>query len=284
MRRSRLKSIGIGNKWVGIVSLGILALVIAVAFVVPVLPLDFSKLQEIHMDEALRPPTFKHLFGTDAFGREVLLRVIFGSRPSLMVGLITVILTTIIGTIAGLLAGFYKVLDNLIMRIVDVSMALPSMLLALAFLAIFGPSMFGVIASLTIVYSSRTARIVRGEVLRVKELTYVEAATAIGTSRMRILFLHILLNSCSPLIVQATYVLAQAILLEAGLSFLGVGIPPPMPSWGNIMSDGREVLVDAPWVTLFPGITLALVVLSNNLLGDMLRDALDPYYGTKSGR
>lgn len=229
----------------------------------------------------LGAPNAVHFMGTDSFGRDVFSRVIYGSRVSLAIGLLVVILTGLIGTILGAISGYFRQIDNLVMRIMDGFMAFPPILLAIAIGAVLGPSLFNAVIALTVAYTPRTARIVRGSVLVVRESEYVEAARALGAGHIRILFRHILLNSLSPLLVQLTFIFALATLAEAVLSFIGVGPSPPTPTFGNIISDGRNYIAEAPWITVWPGIAIMIMVLGLNLLGDGLRDILDPRLRTE---
>ena len=224
----------------------------------------------------LQPPGAAHWFGTDHFGRDILSRVIFGGRLSLEIGLMVVVMTGIFGTLIGGLAGYFRALDNPIMRLMDALMAFPAILLAITVSATLGASMTNVIIALSVATTPHTARIVRASVLVVREMQYVEAARALGASDLRILVRHVLANSLAPLIVRLTFVFATAILAEAVLSYIGVGPPPPAPSFGNIIANGRDFMVEAPWVTIFPGLAIVACVLGLNLLGDGLRDALDP--------
>lgn len=249
--------------------------VVAVAAILAPLLAPFDPL-EIRALLRLRPPDFAHLLGTDNFGRDILSRVLYGARISLQVGLFVVIFTTLGGAVLGVLAGFYTKLDNPLMRVMDALMAFPAILLAMAITAALGPSQANVVVALSIVYAPRTARVVRGSVLAIKEMPFVEAARAVGSRDLRILAQHVLPNALSPILVQATFVFAYAILAEAGLSFIGAGTPPPTPSWGNILAEGRGFMRDAPWITVFPGLMIALTVMGLNLLGDALRDVLDP--------
>jgi peptide/nickel transport system permease protein len=224
----------------------------------------------------LGEPDATYWMGTDRSGRDVLSRVIHGGRVSLRIGLMVVVVTAIFGTIIGAIAGYYRALDNVLMRIMDGLMAFPAILLAVAIAAALGPSELNAAIALAVAYTPRTSRIVRAAVLVVREMEYVEAARAIGAGNFRILIQHVLPNSLTPLIVQMTFVFALAILAEAVLSFIGVGPPPPTPTFGNIIADGRNYIQEAPWVSLFPGVAIAMCVLGLNLLGDGLRDALDP--------
>jgi peptide/nickel transport system permease protein len=224
----------------------------------------------------LKPPSAVNYFGTDEFGRDVYSLVIFGSRVSLLVGGVTMLLTSAGGVVIGLVAGFYRRLDLLIMRFTDGMMAFPAILLAIAFMAARGPGVWNVILALSIVYMPRTALLIRSTVLSVRELDYVQAARALGRRDLGIAFRHILPNCLAPLLVQGTFIFAYAILAEAILGFLGVGVPPYVPSCGNVIASGKNVIREAFWVSLFPGLALTVAGLSLNLLGDGLRDVLDP--------
>jgi peptide/nickel transport system permease protein len=224
----------------------------------------------------LGAPTRVFLLGTDGFGRDVLSRVIHGARVSLRIGLMVVVMNAILGTLIGAGAGSVRSLDNVVMRVMDGLMAFPAILLAIALAATLGASELNAVIALTIAYTPRTARIVRASVLVVRELEYVQAALAAGAGYLRLLFRHILANSLAPLIVQLTFIFAVSVLAEAVLSFIGVGPPPPTPTWGNVIAEGRNYIREAPWISLFPGIAIAVTVLGLNLLGDGLRDVLDP--------
>jgi peptide/nickel transport system permease protein len=224
----------------------------------------------------LMPPSAAHWFGTDAFGRDIASRIIYGTRVSLRIGLIVVVTTGILGTILGTLASYVRWLDGLIMRGLDGLMAFPGVLLAIALAAALGPSEVNAIIALTVTFTPRTARIVRASVIVVQGMQFIEAAYAVGAGHARIIFRYILANALSPLIVQLTFVFAVSIVAEAILSFLGVGPPPPAPSLGNIIADGRSYIQEAWWIAVFPGIAIAVAVLSLNLMGDGLRDIIDP--------
>jgi peptide/nickel transport system permease protein len=224
----------------------------------------------------LTPPSGGHWFGTDHLGRDVYTRTIYGARISLLVGSVTAVSTAMAGILFGLIAGYYRVADAVIMRIMDALMSLPTLLLAIALMAMLGSSLQNVIIAATIVQIPRMTRVVRASVLALREAIFVEAARVIGARTPRILLYHILPNTIAPMMVQATYVFATAVLIEAALSFLGAGSPPFIPSWGNIMAEGRSYFQSAIWITLFPGLFLTLAVLAINIIGDSLRDILDP--------
>ena len=224
----------------------------------------------------LLPPGAGHVLGTDEFGRDVYSLVVHGSRVSLLVGVTTMLLTTLGGVLVGLLAGFNRRLDTLIMRLMDGMMAFPAILLAIALMAARGPGIWNVIVALSVVYMPRTAILIRSTVLGIRDLDYVQAARALGRRDLAIAFRHILPNCVGPMLVQGSFIFAYAILAEAILGFLGVGVPPYVPSWGNVIASGKNVIREAFWVSLCPGVALTLAGLSLNLLGDGLRDVLDP--------
>lgn len=231
--------------------------------------------------DRLKAPGAVYFFGTDEYGRDLLTRVVYGARVSIGVGLAVTVVSAILGMIIGLYAAYYSVLDHILMRICDGLMAIPGILLAIALMAALGPSVLNVIIALSIVYTPNIARIVRSSALVIREQTYIEAMQAQGASTFRIIWRHIVPNTLSPLIVQATFVFAEAIISEAALSFLGAGIPAPAPSWGNILQAGKLVIFKAWWMVVFPGVFIFLSVLGLNLLGDGLRDFLDPHTSRK---
>ena len=224
----------------------------------------------------LSAPSPRHWFGTDDVGRDVWSRVIHGTRLSMVVGGAVVLLSFVSGIAFGLVGGYYRALDNVLMRVMDGLMAFPGIILAIALMASLGPSVINVIVALGIVQVPRVARIVRGSVLVIRETPYVEAALALGVPDRTVLWKHVLPNCLSPVIVQGTFIFAAAVLGEAALSFLGVGVPPQVPSWGNVLAEGRLYLQQAPWLTLFPGAAIMACILGLNLFGDGLRDSLDP--------
>lgn len=239
---------------------------------------------EMKATQRLMAPDGTHLFGTDEFGRDLLTRVVYGARVSMIVGFIVCFLSSIFGLIIGVYASFYKVLDNIFMRICDGLIAIPGILLAIALMSALGSSIWNVIIALTIVYTPSIARIVRSSALVVKEQAYIEAEYVQGAGDFRIIWLNIVPNILSPLMVQATYIFSSAILSEAALSFLGAGIPEPQPSWGNILQASKLVINKAWWMTIYPGALLILSVLGLNLMGDGLRDYLDPRTKNKPRR
>ncbi|BBK37555.1 ABC transporter permease [Allostella sp. ATCC 35155] len=237
---------------------------------------------ELNVVDRLRPPDEDYLLGTDAYGRDMLSRMLYGARVSLIVGLAVAGLATVLGLLIGVIAGYYRLADAILMRIMDGLMAIPGILLAIALMALTRASIEVVILAITIPEVPRVVRLVRAVVLSIREQTYVQAAVAIGTRFPRLMRKHILPNTVAPLVVQATYIFAHAVLVEAYLSFLGVGTPPEIPSWGNIIAEGRLYVQIAFWQVLFPGLALALMVLSINVLGDGLRDMFDPKLSRRS--
>ena len=224
----------------------------------------------------LKAPSAAHWFGTDTYGRDVLTRVLYGIRMSLVVGILTAVISTVIGIILGLLAGYFNWLDTIIMRISEAMSTIPVFLMAITLMTILGISTKNVIISMSIVYIPLVVTVTRGVALQVREQTYIEAIRSIGAKWPRILFRHMMPNVLSPVIVQATYIFASSMLVEAALSFLSCGIPLPAPSLGNILSEARTVIFSSWWLVTFPGICLIIVILGINILGDALRDLMDP--------
>lgn len=252
----------------------ILIIVLAIIVLVPIFnDIDPNKIQ---YDSILLPPSSEHILGTDSFGRDLFARIAVGGRVSLAIGLEVVVGTTILGVLIALFAGYYEKFDFIVMRAMDVLMAFPSLLLAIALTAVFSNSVEGVSIALTVAYTPRTVRIVRSAILTIREEAYIEAAKAIGVKSVWIIFKHILPGTLPVLIVQETFLFAYAILAEAGISFVGVGVQPPNASWGNILSDATTLLREAPWTVMFPGVAIMATVLAFNLIGDGLREVLDP--------
>ncbi len=225
----------------------------------------------------LEPPSSDHWLGTDEFGRDVLSRVLVGARVALLVGILPVVIALVLGVSLGLFAGYYgRTIDQIVMRFIDILLAFPWLLLAIGIVAVLGPGINNVIIAVAIVYIPAFARIVRGSVLSIKEKEFVEAARAMGQPDTRIIVRHVLANAWAPIIVLSTLSIGQAIIYAAGLSFIGLGTQPPNADWGVMLTSGREYLRDAPWLGFFPGLAILITVLAFNLVGDGLRDALDP--------
>ncbi len=253
---------------------GLLAIIILIALLTPfVLTGDPRALSP---GARLQPPSALHWFGTDQLGRDLFLRVLYGARVSLFVGFSVALLSAAVGTFVGMLSAASRQLDAVVMRIMDGVMSIPAILLAIALMAVTGGSVFNVIVAVTIVEIPRVARLIRGIVLTLRDETYVEAAISVGTPPARIVIRHLLPGIVAPLIVQATFVWATAMILEAALSFIGAGTPPSTPSWGNILADARALWQIRPTMILFPASFLFVTLLAVNMLGDGLRDLLDP--------
>ncbi|WP_244514501.1 ABC transporter permease [Afifella marina] len=231
----------------------------------------------------LKPPSEMHLLGTDQYGRDTFSRVMTGGRVSLLIGVGAALVSVVIGLVIGLVAGFFRAADGIIMRIMDSLMAIPAILLAIALVALNGPSLGSVIIAITIPEVPRVVRLVRSVVLSAREEPYVEAAIALGSSMPKILVQHLMPNTLAPLIVQGTYICASAILIEAILSFLGAGVSTEIPTWGNIMAEGRSYFQVKPGLIFWPGLLLSLCILAINLLGDTARDLLDPRMKKREG-
>ncbi|MGE8657788.1 MAG: ABC transporter permease [Achromobacter sp.] len=262
------------KSWPVMLALVVLVAIIAIALFAPFLGTVDPTL--LNPGARLKQPFTDYLFGTDAFGRDVWSRVAYGARVSLMAGLGAAVVSVTIGLVVGVIAGWFRSLDGIIMRTMDAIMAIPGILLAIALVSVTGASLTTVLVAITIPEIPRVVRLVRGQILSVRGEPYVEAALALGTPLPLLLWRHMVPSTIAPLTVQGTYVFASAMLTEAILSFLGAGIPPEIASWGNIMSEGRMYFRMLPGLILFPGLFLSLTVLSVNILGDALRDALDP--------
>lgn len=271
-RRKRVK--WSADLLLGTVLLG--SIVLAVLFAGVLFPAGTDVMD---LSARLTPPHlgFPHPLGTDPIGRDVLSRVVYGGRISLTVGLVSVALSVVIGSVLGLLAGYYQGrLGALIMRLADIQLAFPFILLAITVIAIIGPGLWKLIAVMVVSQWAQYARLVRSQALALRERDYVQAAFALGAGNNRVMFRHIVPNAIGPIVVLSTLNVANNILLESGLTFLGLGVDPQVPSWGGMLADGRTYLQSAWWVSVFPGVAITLTVLGFNLLGDWLRDRLDP--------
>ena len=260
------RSFTIGAALVGLV----LLLALLAGYIAPFDPLKGN------FRARMMAPNTQHWMGTDQFGRDILSRVLHGARISLQIGFLVALITAASGVLIGATSGYFRRLDGPIMRLMDAFMAFPSIILAIAISSVLGASVVNVVIALSIAATPHTARIVRASVMVVREMEFVEAARALGAGHTRILLRHILANAMAPLMVRMTYVFAVAILNEAVLSFIGVGPPPPAPTFGAIIANGRDFIVAAPWITVAPGLAILVSVLGLNLLGDGLRDVLDP--------
>jgi peptide/nickel transport system permease protein len=260
-----------------IAGLTVMLLLYVITLVTPLIaPFDPAEQGNIVLSRYLAP-SLQHLMGTDKFGRDVFSRVLYGARISLSIGFIAVAISITLGTLIGALAGYFGgIVDGILMRFTDMMLSFPRLVLLIVVIALFEPSIYIVVIVLGLTGWMGTARLVRGEVLSLREREFVQAARALGMGDWRIIFRHVIPNTMAPVIVSATLGIGQTILTEASLSFLGLGVQPPTPSWGNMVSDGRDALINAWWIATFPGIAIVLTVVAFNLLGDGLRDALDP--------
>ncbi|HOO32820.1 MAG TPA: ABC transporter permease [Thermotogota bacterium] len=258
-----------------IIGLFLVVFIVIVALFAPLIAPE--GLFSMDFNARLAKPSGEHLLGCDDFGRDILSRIILGTRVSLTVGLVSQLVALLLGATLGMIAGYYgELVDNIIMRIMDVFFSFPSLLLAIALMTAFGSSMSNIILAIGIVYTPHFARIVRGSVLSVREKEYIESARAQGMSDVRLIIRHILPNIMGPIIIYATMGIGDAILTEAGLSFLGLGIQPPTPSWGGMLSNGKNFISVAPYEVIFAGIAIVFTVLAFNTFGDGIRDYLDP--------
>ena len=256
----------------------VLFLIIVLIAIAAPLFIDYdTQVVEQHISDKLQGPSGEHWLGTDGYGRDMLARLIYGARISITIGLVTAIAALLIGGLIGAVAGFYGgSLDNVIMRIMDVFLSMPSMLLAIAVIAALGSGIINIMISVAISYIPIYARVIRSSVLSIRSKEYIESSRAIGSTDFRIIRKHIIPNAIGPVIVQATLGVGEIIIAAAGLSFLGLGIEPPLPEWGKMLSEGKEVIRSMPSQVIYPGLCIMITVLSLNLLGDGLRDALDP--------
>ena len=252
-------------------------IIVLIAIAAPLF-IDYdTQVVEQHISDKLQGPSAEHWLGTDGYGRDMLARLIYGARISITIGLVTAIAALLIGGLIGAVAGFYGgSLDNVIMRIMDVFLSMPSMLLAIAVIAALGSGIINIMISVAISYIPIYARVIRSSVLSIRSKEYIESSRAIGSTDFRIIRKHIIPNAIGPVIVQATLGVGEIIIAAAGLSFLGLGIEPPLPEWGKMLSEGKEVIRSMPSQVIYPGLCIMITVLSLNLLGDGLRDALDP--------
>ena len=251
-----------------------LLLIVLLAIFFPML--SGSDPNAISVLDRLKPPSADHWAGTDELGRDLTIRIVEGGRYSIMIGIATAFFSTVAGTMLGLLAGFFRRLDAPIMRVIDAMMSFPDILLGISLVSILGSSLWNVVLALAIVYTPRVARVVRASTLVIRELLFVDAARALGVPTARILYAHILPNLLSPVLVQLTFIFAYAILAEAGLSFLGVGVPPEIPTWGTMIASSLQYADRAFWTIVFPGIAIILTAMSLQIVGDGVRDLLDP--------
>lgn len=258
----------------GALGAALLAILLVISLAAPVIATRDPA--ALNLQIRLQPPSGEHFFGTDAFGRDIYARVIHGTQTSLLIGAAVALLSSVIGLFFGMLSGFVRPLDAVLMRIMDGMMAIPAILLAIALMALLGGSVLNVVVAITLAEIPRVSRLVRSVVLALREQTYVEAALASGIRTHNIILRHIMPNTFAPMLVQGTYIFASAMIIEAALSFIGAGVPPDVPTWGNIMADGRALWQIQPSIVFIPAIFLSLAVLAVNMVGDDLRDALDP--------
>ena len=264
---------------IALFGLAVIGVMLAFALFAPLIaPMDP---QEMNPVDKLTPPNGTYLFGTDNFGRDIFSRVVYGARASLLGSTGVILFSMTLGVLIGVVAGYFRRVEPWLMRLVDVLMAFPPLLLALVLVSILGRGMINVIVAVGATYLTRTTRIVYGLTLKVREEAYVEAAVSSGAKVRDIILRHLLPNMMSPIIVQATFTFAFSLLDMAALDFLGLGIPPSIPSWGNMLSEGRMYITRAPWLLTFPGMCIVLTVLAFNLAGDVLRDRLDPHFRSR---
>ncbi len=265
----------INKNYIFLLGIGIVFLYILISIFAPYIT-KYTP-DEMNPDNMLMPPNTKYIFGTDQFGRDIFTRIVYGTRVSFLVSTSSVAISILFGVTIGLISGFFGGwIDNLLMRVMDVIFTFPAMLLAIFIMAVLGETVLNVIIAIGIIYTPQFARVTRASVLSIKNMDYIQAAIALGISQFKIITKHILRNILASVIVQTSLTLSLAILLESALSFLGLGVQPPAPSWGNMLNKSREFMIIAPWTAIFPGFAIVLLVLGFNLLGDGLRDILDP--------
>ncbi|MGI6404003.1 MAG: ABC transporter permease [Oscillospiraceae bacterium] len=259
---------------IGLVILGLMILVTVIAGFV----IDYdSQIVRQVASQRLQRPSLQHPFGTDQYGRDILLRILYGARYSLSIGIVAVFVSLAIGGVLGIIAGYFGgIIETIIMRLCDVFSSIPSMLLAICISTAFGANMFVLMIAVGVVTVPAFARVARASVMTVRDQEYIEAAHAVGAGRGRIMFMHILPNSLAPIMVQMTMRVGSAIITASSLSFIGLGVPPPAPEWGSMLAEGRSFIRDYSYMTMFPGIAIVITVLAINLIGDGLRDAMDP--------
>lgn len=277
--RSQIQDIGFRLRRDKLAMLGLaIFIIIIIIAIIGCFVLDYNTdIVKQNVRSRLQPPSLQHLFGTDAFGRDVLNRVIWGTRYSLIIGISVTALALFTGGLIGAIAGYFGgMIDNVLMRIQDMFIAIPTILLAIAIVSALGANTFNLIVAIALANVPGYARIIRSSVLTIKDNEFVEASLAVGASNARVILTHIVPNTLAPMIVQATLGVGFAIVSTSGLSYLGLGIMPPAPEWGNMLSDGQNYIRNAPWLVIFPGLAIMITVLALNLLGDGLRDAIDP--------
>lgn len=267
------------RSYVGIVGVLLLFLFTLTAIFAPwIAPYPQDAKKAVHLERMLQPPSREHLLGTDDMGRDILSRILFGARISLAIGVISIFFACSIGALLGMIAGYIGGLsDEIIMRIADIFMSVPYVILGMAVAVALKPGTNNVVIAISVAFWPATARLMRGQVLSIREKEYVEASKASGGSAWRVMMVHIAPNSIAPIVVQATIQIGWAILLAATLGFIGVGVQPPLPEWGLITSTGRQYMLNAWWYPAFPGLAIVITVIAFNLIGDALRDILDPY-------
>lgn len=259
---------------VGLASLAVLAIMVLATLLAPLILPSAYRIDSL---ARLQPPSIHHWFGTDNYGRDIFSRVVLAGRVSFFLGAVITLIATAAGTLIGMVSGYYRRLDGPVMRVMDGMMAFPELVLAIALVAVLGPGLRSEILALSVVYTPRLARVARSTTLQLREAEFIQAAVASGVRVRRILWDHMLPNSLSPIIVQSSFFFARALLSDAALSFLGLGVAPPTPTWGNMIADARDYIASAPWFIAFPGLAIVVAVVALNLAGDAFRDVMDPY-------